>query len=86
MDANFLITRRAKLLQIVSNIDDVLLKLSLNPRDSFTVNTGQTVTTVRAANMSALRTMRENTIADIIDLDDQINGTSGDPCYLRPSF
>lgn len=85
MDVSFLTARRLKLLQIVENVDDVLLKLSLNPRQSYTIDTGQHKETVTAANTSQLRAFANGILADIQAIDDELNG-SGDPTYMRPAF
>lgn len=85
MSNEHLIARRAKLQQMIDNIDDVLLQLSTNSRASYTINSGQTVETVTVANTQGLLTSQQRIQARIDEIDDQLNGT-GDPTYMRPAF
>ena len=85
MEESVIRARIEKLITIVTNIDDTLIKLSLNPRASYTIDTGQSKETVTKANAAMLLT-RAQRIQDEIDrLTEQLNG-GGDPVYTRPAF
>jgi hypothetical protein len=85
VEDSYLQARITKLLTVVEQIDDVLLKLSLNPRQSYTINTGQTTETVTTANALAFRALANGLMSDIEAMQDQLDG-GGDPTYTRPAF
>ena len=86
MDAAFYRARRTKILQMIENIDDVLLKLSINPRASYSIDTGQGRETVTTANASMFRTLQKNLISDLEEIENILDGTGLDPQFLRPRF
>lgn len=85
MDTSFKTKRLAKLIQIVENIDDVMIKLASNPRASYSVDTGQGKETVTAQSLPMLRNISKNILADIEELEIEIAETGGSN-YTRPSF
>lgn len=85
MSTALLTARRTKTMKMIENAESVLLKLSLNPRESYTINNGQTVETVTAAKMTQIQNMIDRWYAIIADIDRQLDGT-GDPTYFRVSF
>ncbi len=80
-----LTTHRDELIEAVNNIRSVILKLSLNPRASYSIDTMQGKETVTAASLPMLRNMMKALMGDIQDINDTLNGT-GDPVFTRPSW
>lgn len=85
MDATFLTARKVTLTQVLQNLDSVILQLSLNPRASYSIDTGQSKETVTAASLPMLYSMQQKIIEEINDICDELNG-GGDPQYMRPAF
>lgn len=85
MDASFYTARKITLLQILENLDSVILKLSLNPRASYSIDTGQSKETVTVNSLPMLYALQNKIIAEIDDISDELNG-GGDPVYARPAY
>lgn len=85
MDAAFWTDHRAFLVSTITNLRTVILKLSTNPRASYSIDTGQGKETVTAASLSMLRNLMNGYIAELQQIDDDLAGT-GDPVCTRPGW
>lgn len=85
MDCTFITNEIATTEQMIENINSVLLKLTLNPRASYSIDTGQSKETVTVLDMNRLRALKNGLISDLQGLYDMCEGT-GDPTYTRPGW
>lgn len=74
-----------KLTTIVENIDATLFKLSLNPRASYSIDTGQGKETVTMMNVQGLKNLSDSLVSTIDEMQRELDGGDG-ITYIRPGY
>lgn len=82
MDCTFIQREIDTTTELIESINTTLKKLALNPRASYSIDTGQSKETVTVLDMNRLRALKNGLISDLSDLYDTRDGT-GDPTYTR---
>ena len=85
MDASFIQERMVVIKEQIVLIEETMTKLAVNPRASYSIDTGQHKETVTVQSLPMLENMLERLWSRYQYYSDLVNGT-GDPSYAAPGF
>jgi len=85
MSLDIIQTQITFLESVIPDLQAVILKLSTNPRATYSVNTGQSSESVTGKDVNRLRALLNGFISDLQYYSDLAEG-EGDPSYSRPDF